>query len=115
MLPRPLTQELWNPIDYMQAVQHLVESLEADGHASFTETCRRSRGAFPTLIAQFSKAPAVDTDSHYDPRKPYPSPARGEWYFTQETAEMLARRLGTSPLLIGTPSIAEIQQGDSRN
>ena len=108
MLPRTLTHELWNPIDYVLAVQHVVESLEADGHASFLETCRRSRGAFPTLVAQFSKAPVVDSRSHYDSRKPYPSPARGEWYFTRDTAQMLARRLGTSPLLIGTPSIAEI-------
>jgi hypothetical protein len=108
VISRLLTQELWNPADYLEAVRQVVKSLESDGHNSLLEVCRRSRGAFPTLVAQFSKVQNADAYGYHDSRRPYPSPARGEWYFTRETAEILASRLGNSPLLIGTPSLAEI-------
>ena len=108
MLSRPLTQELWNPPDYVLAVQHAIRTVESAGHTSFLEICRRSQGAFPTLVARFANAPIADSHSYYDPRTPYPSPARGEWYFTRSTSQMLASHLGVSPLLVGTPSVAEL-------
>lgn len=102
----------WNPSEYTNEVRDKVKALEASGVDDFADVCRRSGGAFPSLIARFSRLPTSNagTPIAFSPgqRTPYPSPARGEWYFTRPTSKLLVTKLGNHPLLLGAPSVAEV-------
>jgi hypothetical protein len=102
--------DLWNPTDFLDRVRARVEQVEGEGARDFLEVCRRSDGAFPTLISKFSSAKASASGDFFDRRRPYPSPARGEWYFTTDCAEAISRHLGERPLLLGAPSLAEMRR-----
>lgn len=101
-------RDLWNPADYLMQVREVVRQVEPSCDGNLLEMCRRSRGAFPTLVAHFATSSLdLGNGGHHDLRLPYPSPARGEWYFTDDSTARVMDHLGVAPLLIGTPSVAE--------
>lgn len=102
-----LARELWNPPTYLQQVQRRVRRLQARGVTQFIDVCRAAEGAFPSLLSNYVATGPTTTRSYRDNRRPFPSPARGEWYFTDDSAEQIAQRLGPNPLLLGTPSVAQ--------
>lgn len=107
----PSTRELWNPPHYRRQVQTKVRRLQADGVEEFIDLCRLAEGAFPTLLLNYVKTKPASTASYRDDRRPFPSPVRGEWYFTDDSARQIAHRLGSHPLLLGTPSVAQFSKG----
>lgn len=107
----PSTRELWNPPHYLRQVQAKVRRLQADGVREFIDICRSAEGAFPSLLLNYVPTKPASTVSYRDDRRPFPSPVRGEWYFTDDSAERIAHRLGSHPLLLGTPSVAQFSTG----
>ena len=103
-------RDLWNPADYLLQVREVVRRVEPSCDGSLLEMCRRSLGTFPTLVAHFATGPIQDGGNHHDERLPYPSPARGEWYFTDDSTARVMDHLGVAPLMIGTPSVAELAE-----
>jgi hypothetical protein len=81
---------------------------------TFLDLVRRCEGAYPGLVAQVlaNHGLKVDVQPKGDcspavPRTPELSPARSEWYFTQDTALALQDLIGDCALVVGTPTIAE--------
>jgi hypothetical protein len=108
--------------DYTRAIDSAVQGAVSHGASTFAELCRRSRGAFPTEVADslrritdrrfFGQLLATaeddpDGDSSYE-AWPDPSPTDYEWRFTSSTASHLAARavsVGSPVVCIGAPTV----------
>lgn len=112
-IPNRLEDELWNPPAYVEAVRRRLASVMEGGELEPIEIYRRMQGAFPTLVRRLGDLDsAPTTGSSADGRElaVQESPSQGEWYFTEETSRGLASQLGPAPLLLGTPSVAEVAE-----
>lgn len=110
-------RDRWNPPDFLACVRsHVAAVVDEHPGETFAMTCRRARGAFPSLVAdalglEFTSARAPDRASGQ--RHPHPSPAHGEWYFSESGLDSVVSILGRLPLLLGAPSVAERLSGSS--
>jgi hypothetical protein len=98
--------------DYEDRVRSLVLNFERAGViTNFEKLAQEGDGLFPAdillaarglgLSVEMPDGSVVPTDI-----SPHPSPATSEWFFTADTADMLARMLPGRTLCLGAPSIA---------
>lgn len=78
---------------------------------NFEELVQAGEGLFPTEVLRALQADSLNVTipNHSDYRaevSPHPSPATSEWFFTSETAKLLAMCLPGRALCLGVPSVA---------
>lgn len=109
--------------DFDLAIARELNNLvDVRGIRDFTEICRNARGAFPTevlrvlsdLKMQFTNR-AGDFEVLAKERFPDPSPVRGSWYFSEQSAEKVSILSKGEVLCLGVPSIAERLSSAGRN
>lgn len=98
---------------YADAVRDRLTARVAEGCADFGSLLAGAQGADPRFVADWWRARGGSSGDDHDRDHDHPGwrpglhPLRGEWYFTDDCAQGLARRFGGGRLLaLGTPTVA---------
>lgn len=101
-----------NDHEYWSRLRRLVEAGRQCQSVLFDDLLETTDGAFPSDVLMLARAEGVDVkfgsgSINWKDRKPDPSPARSEYYFTAQSAAQVAERLEGRVLCLGTPAVAE--------
>lgn len=97
---------------YWLALQELVAAHKHDRVVDFDDLLDVTEGAFPCDVLAVARTAGLNIrfstrSGNWQDRKPDPSPAQSEYYFTSEAAARIADAVEGRVLCLGTPAIAE--------
>ena len=103
---------------YTRRLVTAITTTAFDLPVGFDTLLSRTHGAFPSEVLAIARQHDVEIefplDGRWYDRKPDPSPAMAEYYFTTESAKAVAANLAGNVLCLGTPTIAEALASDGR-